>query len=1032
MWTGPLVAMILMVTFVLSAVPVSPTSSPSEVPDRAIVPRSTESGSAPVAEVSPGEVQLLSWFQGGYHSDSWIELHLDADVSIQFALVTYRQARTISGSTATNFSVSESSIANVNTNLAYFNHSLSNGGDMASYVYRFTRSVDAFGDPQINLTGSCASSTNYTEFNVTMGIINVYPDSDIDTDWWLQAYGNETIHTYNWVAGSDNIAAYHGFKTIDDRMILAATNSFNFWQHIQTQMGDVISCTGYWSSLVNDRTWAREYDVDGRLMGGFKVVTPQSKQRFGNVLVLLPRGNSTMLDALAHNESIYARAASAGMTHVYLETFDIIPGQYTFATETITADVKKVRNYTHKYGMKLILPSFWWAFTEAQNMLFEEYSEMARGYVMSAWKNYLTNQGPLTDEYSIGFAYIWPDGGPNGGNGWSWWNLDMLQEAMELVTDQKNTSLWCKQMWFIDESITYLNTEGYQNWNYNSLDAYYAYFDDHDVEPGYEMCGMKTWAFTSQITVTNDTALEDLWSQANYTFEKRVLSRAFHHGAGLSIFYHEYLYSDNDGFSLTLDYMNGLKEDMVVTSHDVPGIANGTMYEGSGAIMLTGDLITPAGVELDRLPTAYLGVQIVEREDSDICNISLPDPYRLFVSSSSEEECNISLSAYGATLHAKVGELYSVLPIAVATNGTAAITIHEFAQSGPQIASWRTSTTDLVTYTLTELNNTVGYRVYQGGSEIFRKHSGSSSLTFTAAGGGEFKVRVWRLASTAHERIFIDGNSEFTSENGVLWGSGAEWDPYIIEGWHINASAGDGISVWDTDAYLIVRECYVHDGAFFGYYNGIFLLNCMNVTLENNTCSNNNDGMILGLSSGNYLRNNNCSNNGDGIFIGLSSNSNTLSNNTCSSNQYCGIFLESSSGNTLMSNQLFVNSQYGVRIHSGSSNVIWNNTFYQNNGAGSIYDSYHIQAYDDGSGNWWNGTDGRGNYWSDWTVPNEMPPYGIVDVPYDIAGSAAAKDYCPLTNAPPEQIPEFDVVLAALCTTLAVVFLTRRRRTGAS
>jgi hypothetical protein len=114
-----------------------------------------------------------------------------------------------------------------------------------------------------------------------------------------------------------------------------------------------------------------------------------------------------------------------------------------------------------------------------------------------------------------------------------------------------------------------------------------------------------------------------------------------------------------------------------------------------------------------------------------------------------------------------------------------------------------------------------------------------------------------------------------------------------------------------------------------------------------------------------------------------------------------------------------------------TNNRIWNNTFIDNNGAGSTYDPNHIQASDELAGNWWNSTDGYGNYWSDWTTPDVAPPDGIVDVPYDIAGTAGAKDYYPLTTTPSEPIPEFGAMPLVLMVLLVAIVLTigaRRRK----
>ena len=88
---------------------------------------------------------------------------------------------------------------------------------------------------------------------------------------------------------------------------------------------------------------------------------------------------------------------------------------------------------------------------------------------------------------------------------------------------------------------------------------------------------------------------------------------------------------------------------------------------------------------------------------------------------------------------------------------------------------------------------------------------------------------------------------------------------------------------------------------------------------------------------------------------------------------------------------------------ASSSNIVFNNTFIGNNGAGSTYNSSHVQACDDGTNNWWNSTDGYGNYWSDWTSP-DVDMNGIVDVPYVLDGGSGAKDYYPLTTTPTQPI----------------------------
>jgi parallel beta-helix repeat protein len=345
---------------------------------------------------------------------------------------------------------------------------------------------------------------------------------------------------------------------------------------------------------------------------------------------------------------------------------------------------------------------------------------------------------------------------------------------------------------------------------------------------------------------------------------------------------------------------------------------------------------------------------------------------------------------------------------------------------------------------------------------------------------------------TTHSPISIIGNAGFTNASGVVWGRGTPSDPYIIADWDIDASTADGISVQGTDAHFIVRNCSVHDGNS-GLNVGIFLSNCFNGTLENNSCSNDYYGIILNearhnnlsnnicsgirldlsnnntisnntchgdmylwLSGNNTLSNNTCSNGADGIYLERSSN-NTLTYNNCSSNSDTGIYLWLSSNNTIRNNNcsnnnygmglevlsknntisgnmISGNAGYGIIIYSYSNNnSIWNNTFTGNNGAGSTYDSSHVQAYDDVTNNSWNSSYGYGNWWSDWTTL-DADHDGIVDQPYAVDGSAGAEDYYPLTTVQ-TQIPEFGMMPFAVMAIVAMIVLageTWRRKKSVS
>jgi len=96
-----------------------------------------------------------------------------------------------------------------------------------------------------------------------------------------------------------------------------------------------------------------------------------------------------------------------------------------------------------------------------------------------------------------------------------------------------------------------------------------------------------------------------------------------------------------------------------------------------------------------------------------------------------------------------------------------------------------------------------------------------------------------------------------------------------------------------------------------------------------------------------------------------------------------------------MNNTIISNRNYGVAADAGTQdNAIFLNRLYYNNGGTN-------QAEDNGTRNDWSSSD-EGNYWSEWTTPDSNMD-GIVDIPYDINGTAYVKDFFPLTN--PNRIP---------------------------
>lgn len=181
------------------------------------------------------------------------------------------------------------------------------------------------------------------------------------------------------------------------------------------------------------------------------------------------------------------------------------------------------------------------------------------------------------------------------------------------------------------------------------------------------------------------------------------------------------------------------------------------------------------------------------------------------------------------------------------------------------------------------------------------------------------------ISYTSHATISINGNADFaTQATANSWsGNGSLGNPYVIQGYDIDATSADGIYILNTNVHFIVKDCYIHDGG--SSYTGIHLVICQNGTLSNNTCSNNVDGVYLDMSGHNILDNNTCLNNQNGINLFLpSSNNNTLINNNCSNNDY-GIWIMSSSHNNLTKNVCNLNTEAGI-ILFGSNNYLDDNT----------------------------------------------------------------------------------------------------------
>ncbi|MFX0101391.1 MAG: NosD domain-containing protein [Candidatus Hodarchaeota archaeon] len=227
--------------------------------------------------------------------------------------------------------------------------------------------------------------------------------------------------------------------------------------------------------------------------------------------------------------------------------------------------------------------------------------------------------------------------------------------------------------------------------------------------------------------------------------------------------------------------------------------------------------------------------------------------------------------------------------------------------------------------------------------------------------------------SAPHAVIFVNGNSGPSGLDTFpdTTGNGTEINPYIIENFEINGSgAGTCIEIRNTDKYLVIKNCTIENSGTGSLDSGIYLSNCTNVVIRNNTINNCRNGIYL------YSGTQNCTIEKNILFDHVD-----------------GLKIEDSINNKIFRNVIENNSQYGIYL-TGTSN---NNRIVINSLSGNEYS----QAYTDtsGIGNYWSNSI-LGNFWGDYQsrYPSASQVGAVWDIPYLINGSLNQYDEHPLIN----------------------------------
>jgi len=128
-----------------------------------------------------------------------------------------------------------------------------------------------------------------------------------------------------------------------------------------------------------------------------------------------------------------------------------------------------------------------------------------------------------------------------------------------------------------------------------------------------------------------------------------------------------------------------------------------------------------------------------------------------------------------------------------------------------------------------------------------------------------------------HEPIYIYGDDGFTPANGVMSGCGTADDPYVIEGWRIDAPRVDyGIYVDHTSKHFVIRDCIIERARVAGVY----LNSVRNGAVRDTQIGLSDTAIYLLNSDGNAIRSSVIADCLYGIVMAANSDRNTISGNS--------------------------------------------------------------------------------------------------------------------------------------------------------
>jgi parallel beta-helix repeat protein len=209
----------------------------------------------------------------------------------------------------------------------------------------------------------------------------------------------------------------------------------------------------------------------------------------------------------------------------------------------------------------------------------------------------------------------------------------------------------------------------------------------------------------------------------------------------------------------------------------------------------------------------------------------------------------------------------------------------------------------------------------------------------------------------------------------------------------LNTTAG--IQLWGSNS------CIISGNTISENHYGLCIYGSKNIINDNNVTKNTYDGICF-FGNNNTLSKNIISNNDNGIYL-YYSDYNTIKNNNFTNNNY-NIQLDYGSDFNKIINNIIKNSQYAISI-SSFNNTIFRNNFSENDKGiylggqskdNTIYHNNFINniqnAYDTGINIWNKDPPSGGNYWDDYTGSDNNSD-GFGDIPYPIPGGSNQDNY---------------------------------------